>query len=361
MKKYLLLLIFIFLITGCFKKDVNEEYKNYINLAKEEAIKYINNKYSFNVNTVNIKNVYLLKDKNVKDQSYNGIARVEFKYDGILFNTTIDYLKKDMSQYYDNYEQDVVINAIKDYYFMQLSLSTENSKIYMNKSVIEGSQMNPKFNDADTFLSNISDNSNASIIIITLDRIDDNLLRDISRKYKGVMLDVYKLYDVDLIKFNQNILLDGDRTSITANIFSNSKKVYVEKEFICDTKENCKYNQYSIDHLGYLVYGRSLESDNINIERIDVSEIDSYQDKVKKCGMDLIVYSAYKASTTIDKDNMSNRALTIYNMSTTSSEYINNFKIYPVIIDEDVYCYNNFVANTSYLKNGLFYILIVGE
>lgn len=367
MKKYILLFLGIILLTGCSFSELwkeNKKENNYKSLAKEEVKKYIKNKYNFDLNDNNIINT-VLHVNSVNEWStandYSGYATITATYDNNNFKIYINYLKKDTSEYYDNYEQNIIIDAIKSYYCDRLNINEVNTKIYLTDEIVFDKHTNTRFSDVYSFIHNINNYQEQSIIILTTDELKESDVQNIANEFNNINLVVYKLkQNIDLNNYSNNTLIEANENlNVTNPIFNDKNELFVEGKYSCQKENNCKYNDYVIESLSDGLYIKSTKEDDIKIQKIDIKQIPSYQDILDKCGTNLQVKSAYKLSAkpyhneilgNIDKN------IYVYN---TNTKLNNQYQKYSIFVNDETSCNQNFSKYHNSLKNGTAYIIVV--
>ena len=362
MKKilYLIMIICLLTVTGCAcsrlakEKKQEDEYKNQ---AKTEAIKYINNKYGISLNDDNIKNVYLeQRFVNEFDHDSTGNATITAIYNNKEFKIYVNCFKKNIEDYTDDYEKDIVFESIQNYYYEKIGLDANNTKLLLNF----GLEMHDKFIDVNTLFSNMKSDKSRFIVIITTGKVNSDDVEKTAKEYDIFNLYIYKLNDGDNLNgFRDDIEFTKDYSFYENKLFSDHSRLYIEDVYQYEIGGYYNHIKYTLVSLDNGIYVRSEKENNISIKKIKDKEIKQYQDKINTCGNDLNVLGVYKVSTTISEKKYLINGYYIYNMNKVSNDNFNKYDVYPIIINYDTDCHNNYNESFILLNSSTSYIAVV--
>ncbi len=340
---FVFLIAFLF-ITGCscskIVKEISENEK-YKKIVKEEAIKYFKNKYGIELVDNNIKNVGLLSDGNEWSSSYSNYGNANVEYNNKSFKINVNYKTRNSDEYYDNYEQDIIVKSIRDYYFNALDLDERYSVMYFPNYIAFYHHTHDKFSELNSFINSIDYNGyETHLIIFTTQEFDKEKVKEVADDFNNIDLTIYRLYnEVNIHKFNNIFYTNYYHSHEDDMYFTNVDEFFVEEKYSCRDNNGCiSYIDREVISLGNNFY--TSKNANIEISKInDQNKINSYLDQIKSCGENLRILDAYSVK------NKGDNSLTIHNANPSNGSTFQSYSKYPIIIDGGVNC-SNYNKNT---------------
>ena len=362
MKKiFIYLILLTILLTGC-KKEVKTPKDSNRDLAIIEAKSYIRQKYIIELNDNNITNVNVEKNYEYSGISPTGYAEITANYNGKEFKISLNYYNKNMNNYYDDYERDIILDAINEYYYSKLNISKENSITYIPETIIYSPNTNQKFTTLEDLFSRLN-NDYKSIYIVTTDEIinPENIISDNQEN-----ITIYKLdKNEDFTKYNKNnfIKQNSNGNTISFNKLTNYSNLYVKEEYYClSTCIKTTYKTTALDNDFYIkntIPDKHNNQYDINIKKINTNE--EITNKINECGNNLNILSVYELTANKTKFTNEEMQLTMYNYYHNNQNQNISFHI----IDNTISCNtidssNSSIdsLNTHILKNLKNYLVI---